>query len=209
MSAKHWYISFVIFFVFSALARPQSQTNTDSDTDFLVNIHTSFGDIKLILFEDTPKHRENFLRLLNAGLLDSTLFYRVIDNFVIQGGNPGAKKNLSEYEKALINFCRLPSEIKAHHKNVFGALGAPTRNPGVDSNADHFYIVENANGAHHLDGKYTVFGQVMSGLDVVMKIAEVQTDEKNKPINPVFLSMHYEVVSKKDIEKFYSFSYRD
>lgn len=198
----------IIFALFLLQISIFSFSQETEETDYLFTISTKFGDIKLILFEDTPKHRENFIRLCSAGLFDSTTFYRVIDNFVIQGGNPLTRKNLTEYEKALVRFSTLESEILEHHKNDFGALGAPTRNPGVDSNGEHFYIVENANGTHHLDGKYTVFGKVMSGLDVVMKIAELETNEKDKPLDKVFLTIQMELVSKKEIEKFYSYKYK-
>jgi len=195
---------YILLFV-SVLSGLEAQDS--AETDFLVTIGTSFGDIKLILFEDTPNHRENFLRLANAGLFDSTRFYRIIDNFVIQGGNPRLRSSLLNYEKQLIRLAKIPSELKEHHKNVFGALGAPTRNPGIDSNAEHFYIVENANGAHHLDGKYTVFGQVMSGFDTVMKIASVETNEKERPLEKIYLFVTIETVLKKDIKKFYNYKY--
>ena len=74
----------------------------NKDTDTLVTIHTTFGDIKVVLFDDTPKHKESFITMAKEGLYDSTTFHRVMNNFMIQGGDVGAKPGLEKEGKRLI-----------------------------------------------------------------------------------------------------------
>ncbi len=250
--------------------------------DYLVTIKTSYGDIKVILYDQTPLHKENFLKLAQNGDYDSTIFHRVINNFMIQGGDVNAKpgnENKIDYT--------IPAEFVDtlfHHK---GALAAARQgdniNPKKESSGCQWYIVQGemyseaqmttdmqkvnqylqqlmqkpeyadlkeeltkiyyeegqkaygdkimelvpvvekefnvtctreypANrlkayttigGTPHLDDAYTVFGRVVEGLDVVDKIAEVQTARMDKPVEDVYMTMEVETISPKKLKKLY------
>jgi len=266
------FILLVIVLGFSACAKK----------DYLVTIKTSYGDIKVILYDQTPKHKENFLKLAENGDYDSTTFHRIINQFMIQGGDVNAKdgnENKIEYT--------IPAEFVDslfHHK---GALAAARRgdnvNPNKESSGSQWYIVqgevvseqqlttdmakvnqylpklmekpEYANlrdeltkiyydegqqayadkiteyvpvieqefdiqctkdypaerlkayttigGTPHLDDAYTVFGRVVEGLEVVDKIAEVQTGRMDKPLEDIYMTMEVKSMSPRKIKKLY------
>ena len=191
-----------------------------------VKIETTEGDITLLLYDDTPLHRDNFIKLVKSKFYDGVLFHRVINEFMIQGGDPNSKN--AEPGKMLgdgdVGYT-IPAEFKTpqiYHKR--GALAAARE--GDDSNPDkassgcQFYIVvgkqftneqldqmeaskinkhghandstykysEQARidyttigGTPHLDGNYTVYGEVLTGMDVVDKIAQARTNRANRP----------------------------
>lgn len=109
--------------------------------DFLVTLHTEYGDISMVLYDQTPKHKKNFIKLAKSGAFDSTTFHRVINNFMIQGGDVNAKPG-NEKE---INYTIPPEFVDTliHHR---GALAAARQgdfaNPGKESNGSQFYIVQ-------------------------------------------------------------------
>lgn len=184
---------------------------TSGDYDYLVTISTDFGDIKLLLFEDTPLHRENFLMLIDKGIIEGTIFHRVINNFMIQGGDTRTNpKPLTEDQKLLIKN-RIPAEILSNHLHKKGALAGARQgdqvNPYRMSSSTQFYIVQNPNGTPHLDGAYTVFGQTVSGLDVVDKIAQQPTGAYDRPQEDIRMSITYQKVLKTDIIKEFGFQY--
>jgi cyclophilin family peptidyl-prolyl cis-trans isomerase len=154
----------------------------------LVNIQTTFGNILIWLYDQTPLHKANFFSLTKSGFYDSLTFHRVIDNFVIQGGDPnGNGTGGPGYTIA--------AEFNTNITHVQGAVGAARdNNPEKRSNGSQFYIVEGATGAHHLDQNYTVFGLVINGMDAVSAIAVVPKDANDKPLTPVYMNK-VEVVS--------------
>lgn len=169
-------------------------------SDYLVTLTTQFGEIKIILFEDTPIHKKNFLENIANGVYEGSNFHRVINNFMIQGGEPKTKifSDTASFEEKT-----LPNEIMEKHKHDYGALAAArTENPGKRSDKTQFYIVQNRNGAHHLDNAYTVFGKVVSGMNIVEKIATVPLNGST-PITPVTFTMRMDKVKKTDLIKFY------
>lgn len=154
----------------------------------LVVFHTTMGDITAKLYNDTPLHRDNFIKLINEGWYDDSPFHRVINNFMIQGGHDKNGKVDPGYT--------IPAEILPNHLHKKGALAAARQgdqiNPEKRSSGCQFYIVQNPNGTPHLDGNYTVFGEVLDGLDVVDKIAAVKTTRQehgNMPIVPVTMTI--------------------
>lgn len=198
-----------------------------------VIIHTNMGDIGVKLFEDTPKHRENFLKLAKEGFYDSTLFHRVIKDFMIQGGDPyskdPAKKLLSGQGGPGYT---LPAEILPKYYHAKGMLAAARLgdqvNPNRESSGSQFYIVQGKpmttkeidmaeaqmkgvlgpdfkfspeareayttiGGSPWLDQQYTVFGQVVYGLDVVDKICEVERLLGDRPKKDVWMTMEVKV----------------
>lgn len=200
---------FKVFISLFILLSPVYGQST-SDKDYLITIHTDYGKIKLLLFDDTPLHKENFINLARAGVYNHIIFHRVIDNFMIQAGDYSTRNKPIDYSPSVIQ-STIPAEFRSHHKHVRGALGAARyggdQNPEKRSSGTQFYIIQNCNGAPHLDGKYTVFGQVMSGFEVIDEIVSQPTNERNKPINEIRITINSEEVNKADIKKFYNFTY--
>lgn len=179
--------------------------------DEVVTIHTSFGDIILILYDETPFHKENFLKLSKEGFYDGTTFHRVIDGFMIQGGDPNTKDDDKTNDGAGSPGYTVPAEFRqelTHDQGVIAAAREGDRtNPKKVSNGSQFYIVENKDGYHSLDGKYTVFGKVIKGIEVVEKIAEQKKDRRNRPLEDVKMTVTVKKMSKKKIEKLYGYTY--
>ncbi len=177
-------------------------------------IHTNYGDMKGYLYNDTPKHRDNFIKLVNEGWYEGSIFHRVIREFMIQGGQNASGKMDPGY--------RVPAEILPEHFHKKGALAAARQgdqvNPKKESSGSQFYIVQGkiyneptldmmekqtgktlseeqrkaystAGGTPHLDGEYTVFGQIADGFDVIDKIAAVKTERGDKPVEDVKMTI--------------------
>lgn len=158
-----------------------------------VVIKTIYGDIKLRLYKDTPIHRANFIFLTKINYFNSTVFYRVAENFVIQGGNSDEYDTMKQRHK-YGNYLIKP-EFRAHRKHKYGALAAARHwenNPNKLSSPFEFYIVQNRKGAHHLNNEHTVFGEVISGFATMDKIAKVKTDIKEWPM--VDIKMEVEII---------------
>lgn len=154
------------------------------------DIITTLGTIRVKLFADTPKTRNNFERLALEGFYDGILFHRVINGFMIQAGDPLSKDpdQKSAWGTGGPGYT-VPAEILPNHKHLKGALATARRgdraNPLRESSGSQFYIVQDERTCAQLDGQYTVFGQAVSGLDVIDKIATVQTDARDCPVSPV------------------------
>lgn len=180
-------------------------------TDYLITINTDFGKIKLILFDDTPLHKANFVKLTEEGVYNHIIFHRVINHFMIQSGDYSTRNQAIDYDPRIIQN-PIKAEIHSHYSHVQGAIGAARKgdneNPEMKSNSTQFYIIQNHKGAHHLDGKYTIFGQVMSGFDVVDKIAQQPTSKTDRPLGNLRITVDIDVVNRSDIEKFYNFTYK-
>ena len=164
----------------AAKAKTIMETIATLPEEPVFDIETNLGTIKVKLYSKTPLHRENFEKLALGGYYDSLLFHRVINGFMIQGGDPF--KMLGVPRKILREF--VPEYT---HKK--GALAAARRgdvaNPKKESSGSQFYIVQDANACAQLDGAYTVFGETVSGLDVIDRIAQVATDQRDKPLMDV------------------------
>jgi cyclophilin family peptidyl-prolyl cis-trans isomerase len=186
----------------------------------VVEIETPFGNIKIKLYNETPMHQENFLKLVSENYYDGQIFHRVIKGFMIQAGDPDSRNAVSG--QALGRGgpdYTIPAEINKdlfHKKGALAAARLPDNiNPRKESSGSQFYIVQGRkytpseldqmerNGYHikftdeqrkiyttsggtpHLDYEYTVFGEVIEGLDVVDKIASVETDSRDRPLKDI------------------------
>jgi len=150
-------------------------------------IRTDKGEILFYLYPQTPNHEASFIKLANAHYWDSLTFNRVIKNFVAQGGCPDTPAGFkgSPYN--------LAPEFNDSLRHVYGAVGAGRDdNPQKLSAGCQFYIVANKNGLPRLDGNYTVYGQVIKGMDVVEAIVSVPTDSTDAPLVPI--PLHVDVV---------------
>ena len=156
------------------------------------NIVTNFGTMKIKLYDKTPKHRENFTKLVSEKYYDGIRFHRVIEGFMIQTGDPYSR-DLSmanawgtggpEYT--------IPAEFVSQYYHKKGALAAARKgdmaNPKKASSGSQFYIVHDENNCLHLDGQYTIFGEVVEGLEIIDKIAAVETDPYDRPLQDVII----------------------
>lgn len=148
-------------------------------------IITPYGEILIMLDERTPRHRESFIELAEAGYWDSLTFNRVIPDFVAQGGCPDTPEGFND--PAIL----LEPEFDPMLTHSYGAVGAGRDdNPGKLSARCQFYIVENKEGLHRLDGDYTVFGRVIQGMEVVEKIVRTDRDERDEPLRPITLDVN-------------------
>lgn len=157
------------------------QLRDPKNGDKIAYLHTSYGDIVFrFLDEVAPLAVNNFIALAEASRYDNTIFHRVINNFMIQGGdytNFNGTGGVSAYGKEFKN------ETSEFAKNITGAVAMA--NAGADTNGSQFYINQVDN--NYLDGGYTVFGQVIEGMDVVNDIAQVKTGANDKPAKDVVL----------------------
>ncbi|TGE22052.1 peptidylprolyl isomerase [Hymenobacter aquaticus] len=183
-----------------------------SKKDQVVTLSTSLGDIRIILFDATPLHKANFLKLAESGFYNGTTFHRIIQNFMIQGGDGNSKdSNPANDGLGPDNDKTIPAEIRPEFTHKYGAMAAARQgdfvNPTKASSSTQFYIVQNHDGTPHLNGGYTVFGQVISGLDIVDKIAAQPKDMRDRPTTDIKMTMKVEKLKKKKITELYGYKY--
>lgn len=225
----------MLLFASSAVVKAQKK----SKQDWLVTISTSFGDMNLVLYDETPQHKANFIKLAQQGFYDSLLFHRVIKDFMIQGGDPNSKnapagQMLGDGDVGYT----VPAEFNDglfHKKGVLAA--ARDNNPQKASSGCQFYIVQGrkfteeelnmlearsgrvtpaaqrevyktTGGTPHLDGNYTVYGEVIKGLEVVDKIAEQETGPADRPVRDICMKVKAVKMPKKKISKMYGHVYK-
>jgi len=213
MKKALFYLLFFFFYITSFAAKPAS---------FYVRLSVDDRECIIRLYNETPQHRDNFLKLAKEGFYDETLFHRVIKDFMIQGGDPDSKNAapgilLGEGD---LNYT-IPAEFNDslfHKKGVLAA--ARDNNPEKASSAAQFYLVqgktytakeldrleelklkgrkipayqrhiyETVGGAPFLDQNYTVFGEVVKGIDFIDDIAALPTDSNDRPIRDQAMSI--------------------
>ena len=154
------------------------------------DIVTTHGTMRVKLYSKTPKHRDNFKKLVAEKYYDDIRFHRVIEGFMIQAGDPFSR------DTSLINMWgqggpdyTVPAEFVNEYWHKKGALAAARKgdmaNPMKASSGSQFYIVHDENACLHLDGQYSIFGEVIEGLDVIDKIAAVPVDRMDRPYEDV------------------------
>ena len=155
-------------------------------------IITNLGTITVKLYSKTPKHRDNFEKLALTGYYDGLLFHRVMNGFMIQGGDPYTRDTsaaaVAKYGQGGPGYT-IPAEFVPEYRHKKGALAAARRgdvaNPMKESSGSQFYLVQDEKTCAQLDGAYTVFGETVKGLDIIDRIAQVATDNKDKPLMDV------------------------
>lgn len=153
-----------------------------------VRISTDFGTIDIQLYQKTKYHRSNFIFLTKRKYFNNTQFYRVVNNFVIQGGSSDGM-NIAKRRRKIGRYL-LPPDTKNGYTHKRGAVSMPSseiENAYKLASPYQFFIVQRKGGAAYLDNDYTVFGEVISGMDVVDKIAAVKTDEGEWPLENVYI----------------------
>jgi len=220
---KIFTLVFLLITVITAFGKPKNQ---------YVRIKTAYGSCIIRLYNETPKHRDNFIKLTKKGFYNGTLFHRVIQNFMIQGGDPDSKtaKPGAPLGDGDLKYT-IPAEFRDslfHKRGVLAA--ARDDNPAKASSACQFYIVEgkrltdedldkliagrlkgrkipasereyykSAGGTPQLDQSYTVYGEVVFGLDMVDEIAAVKKDKKDRPL--VDVPMTVELLNKRQCRR--------
>ena len=186
-----------------------TNAQTTEKTYELIQLDTDFGTIIIWLYDQTPKHKENFLKLAKDSFYNGTTFHRIIDNFMIQGGDPISKAENSVNVGSGGPGYTIDAEIIPGITHTYGSVAAARMgdqvNPDRKSSGSQFYIVENKNGTPHLNGAYTVFGQVIAGMDVVEKIAEQPKDMRDKPLNDIKMTVKVISLSASELKENYNF----
>lgn len=209
-----------------------------SKKDYLITIKTEKGVMHAILFDEAPKHKANFIKLSQEKFYDGLLFHRIIEDFMIQGGDPNSR-NAKEDDRIGNgdNGYKIPAEFSPKLFHQKGALAAARdNNPAKESSGCQFYIVEgrkwsNADldkqaaraarkpteaqrkvyetvgGTPHLDGAYSVFGQVIDGLPVIDKIAMEPRDERDRPKTNLKMTVSVKKMKKKKIARKYGYKF--
>ncbi|WP_434036387.1 peptidylprolyl isomerase [Formosa sp. 4Alg 33] len=153
-----------------------------------IRMTTSKGIIEILLFNETKFHRANFIFLTKQNYFTNTQFYRVVKNFIIQGGSTDDEDIAQRRVK--IGKYLLPTDQNrgfTHERGVISMPSSEIENPHKLASPYEFFIVQAPHGAHHLDGSYTIFGKVTRGMDVVDAISEVETDNREWPLQNVYI----------------------
>jgi cyclophilin family peptidyl-prolyl cis-trans isomerase len=157
------------------------------------DIITSKGTMRVKLYSKTPKHRDNFVKLVKEKYYDGIRFHRVIEGFMIQAGDPYSRDTakIDLWGQGGPDYT-IPAEFVNEYWHKKGALAAARRgdmaNPTKASSGSQFYIVHDENACLHLDGQYSIFGEVIEGLDVIDQIATVDVDRYDRPYEDVFIT---------------------
>ncbi len=216
---KLFFLAFFLFVAFVGYSQTIDKQDEKMEKETLVEMNTSYGKIVLKLYNDTPLHRDNFIKLVNEGVYDGLLFHRVIDKFMIQGGDPNSRdaqpgKMLGD---GTLGY-NVPAEFRPGLFHKRGTLCAAREgdevNPKKESSSSQFYIVQGrvwsdadldrmeqymnkkfteeqrkayttVGGTPHLDGEYTVYGEVVEGMEVVDKIAAAKRDRFDRPLEDI------------------------
>lgn len=213
---------FLLFFSLSVVNGLHAQKETK------IKISTEFGDMVAILYNDTPKHSNNFIKNIQDGMYEGALFHRVIPYFMAQGGDPASVGASMDQHLGRDSCPTIPAEIlpnRFHKKGALAAARTPDNvNPEKASSGCQFYIVQGykhtvaqldaqeaagtvigpmarawyqaRGGSAFLDGEYTVFGEVIEGLEVIDLIGAIQTSQKIKDRPIVDIKMSISIMKK-------------
>lgn len=153
-----------------------------------VKLTTSFGSFTVQLYDNVPYHKANFIYLTRQGYFDNTMFHRVVKNFIIQGGNADNRETARKRRE--IGRYLLPPDTRKGYKHHRGTISMPSSeidNPHMLASPYEFFIVVTKPGSYHLDGNYTPFGRVISGMDVVDTINKQPVDDGDWPSQNIYI----------------------
>lgn len=178
--------------------QPEMEAKSETSTNIwdnlgeepVLKIETTEGTLTVKLYSLTPLHRDNFIKLARKGFYNDILFHRIIKNFMIQCGDPLTKDStkVAQFGTGGPGYT-IPAEIVPGLTHKKGALAAARRgdsvNPAKESSGSQFYIVQDEQGCKHLDGEYTIFGEVTENLEIIDKIAAKPTDQRDRPLEAI------------------------
>ena len=168
------------------------------------DIVTTHGTMRVKLYSKTPKHRDNFVKLVKDNYYDGVRFHRVIEGFMIQTGDPYSRDTsmINRWGQGGPDYT-VPAEFVNEYWHKKGALAAARKgdmaNPTKASSGSQFYIVHDENACLHLDGQYSIFGEVIDGLNVIDRIAAVPTDMYDRPYEDVIIQTIRPVVTEPEV----------
>jgi cyclophilin family peptidyl-prolyl cis-trans isomerase len=168
------------------------------------DIVTTHGTMRVKLYSKTPKHRDNFVKLVKENYYDGVRFHRVIEGFMIQTGDPFSRDTtlINKWGQGGPDYT-IPAEFVSEYWHKKGALAAARKgdmaNPTKASSGSQFYIVHDENACLHLDGQYSIFGEVIDGLNIIDKIAVVPTDMYDRPYEDVIIKTIKSVIVEPEV----------
>ena len=168
------------------------------------DIVTTHGTMRVKLYSKTPKHRDNFVKLVKENYYDGVRFHRVIEGFMIQTGDPFSRDTtlINKWGQGGPDYT-IPAEFVSEYWHKKGALAAARKgdmaNPTKASSGSQFYIVHDENACLHLDGQYSIFGEVIDGLSIIDKIAIVPTDMYDRPYEDVIIQTIKPVIVEPEV----------
>jgi cyclophilin family peptidyl-prolyl cis-trans isomerase len=168
------------------------------------DIVTTHGTMRVKLYSKTPKHRDNFVKLVKENYYDGVRFHRVIEGFMIQTGDPFSRDTtlINKWGQGGPDYT-IPAEFVSEYWHKKGALAAARKgdmaNPTKASSGSQFYIVHDENACLHLDGQYSIFGEVIDGLNIIDKIAIVPTDMYDRPYEDVIIKTIKPVIVEPEV----------
>ena len=168
------------------------------------DIVTTHGTMRVKLYSKTPKHRDNFVKLVKENYYDGVRFHRVIEGFMIQTGDPFSRDTtlINKWGQGGPDYT-IPAEFVSEYWHKKGALAAARKgdmaNPTKASSGSQFYIVHDENACLHLDGQYSIFGEVIDGLNIIDKIAIVPTDMYDRPYEDVIIKTIKPVITEPEV----------
>ena len=160
------------------------------NTETQVLFKTRLGNLKVQLYKDTPLHRASFIFLAKEGYFNTVTVHRIVEGFVVQGGN--SENPLTRKMRKRFDSYTLPAEFRENRKHKYGALAAARNwenNPNKRSTPFEFYFVVDKKGAFHLDSEHTVYGEVISGFNILDKMSIEPVDTQEWPKNDIFFEV--------------------
>ena len=186
-----------------------AETSTEMENKVIAepefDIVTSHGTMRVMLYSKTPKHRDNFIKLVREKYYDGIRFHRVIEGFMIQTGDPFSRDTslIDRWGMGGPDYT-VPAEFVNEYWHKKGALAAARKgdmaNPTKASSGSQFYIVHDENACLHLDGQYTIFGEVTEGLEIIDRIAVVPVDRYDRPYEDVIIETIRPVVQEVEVK---------
>ncbi len=206
---KNIYIIGIMAIALTFWACKEDESNDESVptiTYEVLEISTEFGEMYLHLYDGTPRHQANFDSLTRAGFYDGTEFHRCVEDFVIQGGSPTSKDENRNNDGSGGPGYTIAAEIdSAKYKHKYGALAAARlgdmSNPQRRSSGSQFYIVTDEEGESFLDGNYTVFGEVLAGVEVAQTIEEQPKNGNGLPNERIKMTVQYVQLSQAELDE--------
>lgn len=188
-----------------------STTTAPKDTfEQLIEIKTNYGTMYMWLYKETPLHRANFLKLAGENYFDTTTFHRCIKNFMIQGGDPNSKDEDTLNDGSGGPGYTIPAEIDTslfkHKRGAIGAARLPDNiNPEKESSGSQFYICLSRPGTAGLDNKYTVFGEILSGMEAADLIVKQPQNAQNRPYTDIKMDINVIQKTRKQLREDFNF----
>jgi cyclophilin family peptidyl-prolyl cis-trans isomerase len=198
--------------ILSVLFSCSKDEKTPVVTEKIIEIKTSFGNMYMWLYKETPLHRANFLALTDANYYDSTTFHRCVTNFVVQGGDPNTKDLDTTNDGSGGPGYTVPAEIDTSNsklRHVYGAVAAARKSDAVNplraSSGSQFYISIPTAGTPNLNGAYTVFGKIIKGMDVAEAMVKQPKNSKDRPFTDIKMEVNVILKTLPELLSEYNF----